>query len=85
MGVRLSIGTWAYTFDELSIRNFRMEEMVKRLGELGFDGIALSGFIPQGHYEIYPTKKERKKLYDIIRSYGLEINGYSADLRDFPF
>jgi len=85
MGVKLSIGTWAYTFDALSRKNFCMEEMVKRISKLGFDGLALSGFKPQGHYEIYPTIKERKKLCDIIRYYGLEINSYSADLRDFPF
>ena len=85
MGVKLSIGSWAYTFGEYAKKPIAMEEAATRLGELGFRGIALGGFKPHGHYELYPTKKDRKKLVDLFKSHGLAINAYGADLWDYPF
>jgi sugar phosphate isomerase/epimerase len=62
-----------------------MEEAAKKLKELGFDGMQLGGFKPHGHYDLYPTKESRKELVELFNSYGLKINGYGADLWDFPF
>jgi len=85
MSVKLSIGTWAYTFDDNSKQLFSIEDLAFRLGKLGFDGVALSGFKPQAHYELYSTKKARRQLEDLFNSNGLEINCYAADLKDYPF
>jgi sugar phosphate isomerase/epimerase len=85
MSVKLSIGTWAYTFGEYAKKPITMEEVAKRLTELGFKGLALGGFKPHGHYELYPTKKDRQKLVELFRSRGLTINSYAADLWSYPF
>jgi sugar phosphate isomerase/epimerase len=85
MGVKVSIGSWAYLFGEYEKKPIAMEEAAKKLKELGFDGMQLGGFKPHGHYDLYPTKESRKELVELFNSYGLKINGYGADLWDFPF
>jgi sugar phosphate isomerase/epimerase len=85
MGIKLSIGTWAYMFGKYADNPISMEEVAKGLGDLEFDGLALGGFKPHGHYELYPTKEDRKKLVDLFKSYGLEINAYAADMWSYPF
>ena len=85
MGIKLSIGTWAYTFGKYADNPISMEEVAKGLGDLGFNGLALGGFKPHGHYELYPTKEDRKKLVDLFKSHGLEINAYAADMWSYPF
>jgi sugar phosphate isomerase/epimerase len=85
MGVKLSIGTWAYTFGKYAENPITMEEVARRLGELGFNGLALGGFKPHGHPDLYPKRKDRKRLVRLFKSHGLKINGYAADLWDYPF
>ena len=85
MGVKFSIGTWAYLFGEYAKKPITMEEVARRLDELDFDGLALGGFKPHGHYELYPSKEDRKKLVDLFKSHSLQINSYAADLWAFPF
>jgi sugar phosphate isomerase/epimerase len=85
MGVKFSIGSWAYLFGEYEKNPISMQEVAKRLEELKFAGLSLGGFKPHGHYELYPTKEDRKKLVDLFKSHNLEINAYAADLWSFPF
>jgi sugar phosphate isomerase/epimerase len=85
MGVKISIGTWAYLFGEYAKKPITMEEVARRLDQLDFEGVALGGFKPHGHYELYPTKADRRKLVDLFKSHGLVINSYAADLWAFPF
>jgi sugar phosphate isomerase/epimerase len=85
MGVKLSIGTWAYTFGRYADNPISMEEVAERLAELGFDGLSLGGFKPHGHPALYPKTKDRKKLMKLFKTYGLTVNSYAADMWDFPF
>jgi sugar phosphate isomerase/epimerase len=85
MSIKLSIGTWAYTFGKYADNPITMEEVSRRLSELGFDGLALGGFKPHGHPDLYPKRKDRKRLVKLFKSHGLEINSYAADLWDYPF
>ena len=85
MMVKLSVGTWAYTLGEYAEKPVSVEEVAVRLGQLGYDGVSLSGAKPHGHYELYPTRVDRRKLVDLFQSNGLEINSYDADLWDYPF
>ena len=85
MGVKFSIGSWAYLFGEYEKNPISMQEVANRLEELEFDGLSLGGFKPHGHYELYPTKEDRKTLVDLFKSHNLEINAYAADLWSFPF
>jgi sugar phosphate isomerase/epimerase len=85
MAIKLSIGTWAYLFGKYMDNPISMQEVAERLEELGFDGLALGGFKPHGHPDLYPTKEDRKKLVDLFKSHGLSINAYAADLWSYPF
>ncbi len=85
MGVKLSIGTWAYTFGKYAENPISMEEVAERLGELGFDGVSLGGFKPHAHPDLYPTKEDRKRLVELFKSHGLTINSYAADMWAYPF
>jgi hypothetical protein len=85
MKVKLSVGTWAYTLGDYAEKPVFIEEVAVRLGQLGYDGVSLSGAKPHGNYELYPTRKDRRKLVDLFQSNGLEINSYDADLWDYPF
>jgi sugar phosphate isomerase/epimerase len=85
MAIKLSIGSWAYIWGKYADNPIPMEEVAKRLSDLGFDGIALGGFRPHGHPDLYPTKDDRKRLVDGFGAHGLTINSYAADLWSFPF
>ena len=85
MAVKLSIGTWAYLFGKYADNPITMEEVARRLGGLGFDGLSLGGFKPHGHPDLYPGRKDRKRLVKLFKSHGLKINSYAADFWDYPF
>jgi sugar phosphate isomerase/epimerase len=85
MKAKLSIGTWAYTFGKYADNPISMEEVAERLGKLGFDGLSLGGFKPHGHPDLYPERKNRKKLVKLFKKQGLRINSYAADLWGYPF
>jgi sugar phosphate isomerase/epimerase len=85
MAVKTSIGSWAYLFGEYADKPIKMEEAAQKLSDLHFDGMQLGGFKPHGHPELYPTKKDRKKLVKLFKSHGLTLNAYGADLWAYPF
>lgn len=85
MNVKLSVGAWAYTLGEYAEKPVAIEEVAARLGQLDYDGVSLSGAKPHRHYELYPTREDRRKLVELFQSCGLEINSYDADLWDYPF
>ena len=85
MGAKISIGSWAYLFGEYADNPIEMEEAAQKLNKLEFDAMQMGGFKPHGHYDLYPTKEDRKKLVDLFKSYNLVLNAYGADLWDYPF
>ena len=85
MGAKVSIGSWAYLFGEYEDNPIEMEEAARRLNELKFDAMSMGGFKPHAHYDLYPTREDRKKLIDLFKSYNLVLNCYGADLWSFPF
>ncbi|OYT68035.1 MAG: hypothetical protein B6U65_00705 [Candidatus Wolframiiraptor sp. EX4484-121] len=77
---KLASGTWPYMFPPYAARPYTLEESVKMLSELGFEGVELSGFKPHAHPDLYPAKKDRRDLESMIKSFKLEICGYAADM-----
>jgi sugar phosphate isomerase/epimerase len=77
---KLSIGSWAFVVGQFADNPIGIEEVISKIAEIGFDGIALGGFKPHGHYEIYQDKNSRRKLVNQIHESGLEINSYAPDL-----
>ncbi len=81
---KLSIGTWAYTFGPYEKNPIPFEQVVRRLGELGFDGVEIGGFRPHIHPDDYPMKCDREKVKNLVKVNGLEISGLAADFWGTP-
>ena len=84
MTKKLAIGSWAYTFGPYEAHPVPLDEVVRRLGELQFDGVELNGFAPHADPELYPTKASRRQLVDFLAANGLEACGYAPDFGSVP-
>src|ERR1700688_4247790 len=75
---KLSIGTWAYIFNqEVPTNDFH--EILHKLQHLGYDGVELGGFNPHPGPDTC-NKAQRQKLRKEVKDHGLEFSGLAADL-----
>lgn len=81
---KLSIGSWAYTFGPYEDNPVPFDTVVRRLGELGFDGIEIGAFKPHIFPDDYPMKADRDKIKALLAVNGLEISGIAADFWGSP-
>jgi len=81
---KLSIGTWAYTFGPYEQNPIPFDQVVRRLGELGLDGVEIGAFKPHIHPDDYPMRWDREKIRNLIRVNGLEVSGVAADFWGAP-
>ena len=79
MAVKLSIGSWAYTFGPYEDDPILLPTVCKRLGELGMDGIELGGFKPHAHPDDYATAEKQDELKQLLADNGLEVSAIAAD------
>ncbi len=79
MAVKLSIGSWAYTFGPYEDNPILLPDVCKRLGELGFDGIELGGFKPHAHPDDYATPERQDELKQLLADNGLDVSAIAAD------
>jgi len=79
MAVKLSIGSWAYTFGPYAKEPILLPAVCKKLGELGFDGIELGGFRPHAHPDDYATPAKQAELRALLSDNGLEVSAIAAD------
>ena len=76
---RISIGTWAYIFNqEVPTNDFHT--ILHKLQDLGYDGVELGGFNPHPGPDTYPTKESRAKLRKDVDAHGLKFSALAADL-----
>jgi sugar phosphate isomerase/epimerase len=85
MTAKISVGTSAFTMGPYAENPIPFEEVVARLGELGYDGLELPANKGYGSLEDWPDATSRKKLKQLVRGAGLEISSYGADLSPSPF
>jgi sugar phosphate isomerase/epimerase len=78
--MKISMGSWAFSFGPYSDRPVPFEDTVRRLSEAGYDGIEICGFPPHVTVEKYPDSESRKELVNFLRANKLGASGYSADL-----
>ena len=79
---RISIGTWAYLFNqEVPTNDFHV--ILHKLQDLGYDGVELGSFGPHPSPVSHPTKASRQKLRKTIADHGLELSGIAVDLWAF--
>jgi len=79
MAVKLSIGSWAYTFGPYEKDPIDLPTVCQKLGELGFDGIELGGFRPHAHPDDYATPARQAQLKKLLADNGLEVSAIAAD------
>ena len=79
MAVKLSIGSWAYTFGPYEDNPIDLPTVCQKLGELNFDGIELGGFRPHAHPDDYATPEKKAELKKLLSDNGLAVSGIAAD------
>jgi sugar phosphate isomerase/epimerase len=77
--MKISCGTWAFSFGPYSDHPIGIEESAKRLSAAGYDGVEICGFPPQVTLERYAAKESRRELVRLLTDLNLGVSGYSAD------
>jgi sugar phosphate isomerase/epimerase len=79
MGRKISIGSWAYIFNQETPTN-DFHQVLHKLSDLGYDGVELGGFNPHPGPDTCDTKAKRQALRQDVKDHGLEFSGLAADL-----
>ena len=79
---RISIGTWAYLFNQEQPTN-DFHVILHKLQDLGYDGVELGSFGPHPSPATHPTRASRAKLKNQIADHGLSLSGIAIDLWSF--
>ena len=82
MKAKLSIGTWAYLFNQEQPTN-DFHVILHKLQDLGYEGVELGSFGPHPSPATHPTKASRQKLKKEIADHGLALSGIAVDLWAF--
>jgi sugar phosphate isomerase/epimerase len=77
--MKISLGSWAFSFGPYAENPVPFEATVKRLAEAHYDGVEVCGFPPHVTLENYPTRESRRELKQLLDGYGLGVSGYAAD------
>jgi sugar phosphate isomerase/epimerase len=80
---KLSIGSWAYLFNQEQPTN-DFHSLVHKLGHLGFQGIELGGFAPHPNPESHDTYEKRQKLRKMVADHRMEFSAYVPPLWSQP-
>src|SRR5947209_2920883 len=79
MKKQLSIGSWAYIFNQENPTN-DFHQVLHKLSDLGYEGVELGGFNPHPGPDTCNTKEKRLALRREVKEHGLEFSGLAADL-----
>lgn len=82
MKARLSIGTWAYLFNQEQPTN-DFHVILHKLQDLGYEGVELGSFGPHPTPVTHPTKASRQRLKKEIADHGMALSGIAIDLWAF--
>src|SRR5579871_118779 len=76
---KLSIGSWAYIFNqEVPTNDFH--QILHKLSDMGYEGVELGGFNPHPGPDTCNTREKRQALRKEVKDHGLEFSGLAADL-----
>jgi sugar phosphate isomerase/epimerase len=82
MKKKLSIGSWAYLFNqEKPTTDFH--QVLHMLSDLGYDGVELGSFGAHPTPFSHPTRAARQQLKKEVADHGLEFSGIAVDLWSF--
>jgi sugar phosphate isomerase/epimerase len=77
--MKISLGSWAFSFGPFADNPIPFEKTVKRLSEAGYDGIEICGFPPHVTLDKYATPESRRELVNFLQDHKLGVSGYAAD------
>jgi sugar phosphate isomerase/epimerase len=79
---KLSIGSWAYIFNQVKpTTDFHV--ILHKLQDLGYDGVELGSFGLHPTPFSHPTKADRQRLKKDVADHGLAFSGIAVDLWSF--
>jgi sugar phosphate isomerase/epimerase len=79
---KLSIGSWAYIFNqEKPTTDFH--QVLHMLHDLGYEGVELGSFGAHPTPVSHPTKADRQRLKKEVADHGMEFSGIAIDLWSF--
>jgi len=79
MTAKISVGSSAFAIGAYEKEPIPFDTVIKRLSQIGYDGIELFGGRPYGHPDQYPTASDRKTLCKKFEDHKLEVSNYGAD------
>jgi sugar phosphate isomerase/epimerase len=79
---KLSIGSWAYIFNQ-DVPTNDFHQVLHKLSDLGYEGVELGSFGAHPTPWSHPTKADRAKLKKDVADHGLEFSGVAVDLWGF--
>jgi len=79
MSGKISIGSSAFAIGNYEKNPIPFDVVLKRLSEVGYDGVEIFGAKPYAHPDLYPRSSDRKALRDKLSDLGLEVSNYGAD------
>jgi len=77
---KISIGTWAFSIGPYADKPVPWDEILRKLHELGFDGVELGGFGIHPNPDIMPRKEQRAACKQGVADAGLAFSGMAANL-----
>ncbi|MGA2794927.1 MAG: sugar phosphate isomerase/epimerase family protein [Roseiarcus sp.] len=84
MSAKISVGSSAFAIGSYKDDPIPFDDVIRRLSEVGYEGIELFGDKPYGHPDDYPTKADRRALHAKLADHSLEISNYGADFWGIP-
>src|SRR5262245_4508084 len=82
MKKKLSIGSWAYIFNqEVPTTDFHV--VLHKLQDLGYEGLDLGSIDSERASESHATKAILAKLKRVVAGHGVEFSGIALDLWSF--
>ncbi|MEX2264419.1 MAG: sugar phosphate isomerase/epimerase family protein [Bryobacteraceae bacterium] len=77
--MKISLGSWAFSFGPYADNPIPFDATVKRLSQAGYDGIEICGFPPHVTLDNYSTAESRRELVRFLNDHKLAVSGYAAD------
>ncbi len=84
MVAKISVGSSAFAIGAYKDDPIPFDAVVKRLSEVGYEGIELFGDRPYGQPYQYPSKAQRRDLRNKLKDHNLEVSNYGADFWGIP-